>query len=343
MTPRQPTELGRCLVRFFTEYLPTLRGVSPHTIRSYRDALVLLLQFLARDRGRRIEGLEIADLSADRVGRFLLYLESERGNGLATRNARLAAIHTFVRFLVPDHPEHLEGLQRLLGLPFKRGAREAPIEYLEKTEIEAVLDSIAGRTHSGQRDYALFALLLNTGARVQEIVGLRVGDLRLDPPEQVRLCGKGNKVRLCPIWPRTAAVLRTLLAADARNDLDVVTRPVFLNRQGRALTRFGVRYLLRKYVTAGGHRVSTLAEKRIHPHSLRHTTAICLLKADVDFATISQWLGHATLKTTMRYARADLDLKRQALVQIFPNGLTPPKGGAYILDGTDLTGWLRRL
>jgi site-specific recombinase XerD len=317
--------------------------VSLHTIRSYRDALMLLLRFAARETKRPIEALSIADVNADRVGRFLKSLESERGNGIATRNARLAAIHTFARFLVAEHPEHLESLQRVLGIPFKRGAREAPIEYLEKTEVEVLLASIDRGRWSGQRDYALFALMFNTGARVQEVLNLRVRDLRLDPPYQVRLQGKGNKVRLCPIWPRTAQLLRDLLQSDHASDQDPADRPIFANRLGDAMTRFGVRYLLRKHLRAGSKRASTLAGKRIHPHSLRHTTAIFLLKAGVDFATISQWLGHASLNTTMRYARADIDLKRQALAQVFPEVLAPPKGGAYLFTGTDLTGWLRRL
>jgi site-specific recombinase XerD len=330
-------------MRFFQEYLPALRGMSLHTLRSYRDALVLLLRFTARETKRPIEALEIADLSADRVGRFLTFLESERRNGIATRNARLAAIHTFSRFLVAEHPEHLHSLQRVLGLPFKRGARAAPIEYLESTEIEALLCSIDRASWSGQRDYALFALMFNTGARVQEILNLRVRDLRLDPPYQVRLQGKGNKVRLCPIWPRTAQLLRDFVQARHANDHDPADRPVFANRHGAAMTRFGVRYLLRKHVAAGSNKASTLAGKRIHPHSLRHTTAILLLKAGVDFATIGQWLGHASLNTTMRYARADIDLKRQALAQVFPEVLAPPRGGAYLFTGADLTGWLRRL
>jgi integrase/recombinase XerD len=139
---------------------------------------VLLLRFTARETRRPIEALSIADVNADRIGRFLKSLERERRNGIATRNARLAAIHTFARFLVAEHPEHLESLQRVLGIPFKRGARQAPIEYLEKTEIEGLLTSIDRASQSGQRDYALFALMFNTGARVQEILNLRVRDLR---------------------------------------------------------------------------------------------------------------------------------------------------------------------
>ena len=343
MRTRQPSELGRSIMRFFQEYLPVLRGMSLQTIRTYRDGLVLLLQFVAGDIHRRIESLQISDLSAERVGRFLRSLETERKNGIATRNARLAAIHTFARFLVAEHPEHMESLQRILGIPFKRGALEAPVEYLEKAEIDALLDGINRRIWSGQRDYALFALMINTGARVQEILNLRVRDLRLDPPCQVRLQGKGNKVRLCPIWPRTAQLLAALVSARSGSVQDPTTQPVFVNRHGNAMTRFGVRYLLRKHLATATKKASSLAHKRIHPHSLRHTTAVCMLKAGIDFPTVSELLGHTTVDTTMRYTRADIDLKRQALAQVFPDVLAPPKGGAYRFTGADLTGWLRRL
>ena len=345
MTPYKPTRLGRCIARFFQEYLPTLRGMSRHTIQSYRDSMVLFLRFAAKDTGRSVETLDIGDITADRVGRCLSSLETERKNCIATRNARLAALHTFARFLISETPEHMECLQQVLALPFKRGARTAPIEYLEKAEIVALLAEIDRSTLSGQRDYALFSLMFNTGARVQEILNLRVRDVRLEAPHQIRLLGKGNKVRLCPIWPRTAQLLRELIRTlhiDA-TDEGPQDQPVFLNERGLPMTRFGVRYLLRKYVTAATPTSPTLADKRIHPHSLRHTTAVHLLKAGVDFATISQWLGHASLNTTMRYARADIDLKRQALAQVFPEVLAPPKGGAFLFHDNNLTGWLRRL
>lgn len=343
MRPSQPTDLGRDLVRFFEDFLPAQRGVSPHTLRSYRDALLLLLQFAARDSKRPIERLAIADLTPERITRFLSFLESERKNGIATRNARLGAIHVFARFMASHHPEQLGTLQRIIGLPFKRGAQEAPIEYLERAEIEALLASIDRTTPAGRRDYALFALMFNTGARVQEALDLRRRDVRLDAPCQVRLHGKGSKVRLCPIWPATARLLRDLMQELRPVDADPADAFLFTNAHGRQMTRFGVRYLLRKYVAAASRSVTTLREKRIHPHSVRHSTAVALLKAGVDFATISQWLGHASLNTTMRYARADLDLKRQALSQVFPDAIAPPRGGHLLLDGRDLTGWLRRL
>lgn len=343
MRPRQPTELGRALVRFFQEYLPRQRGGSAHTVRSYRDALVLLLQFAARDAHRRVEQLQIADLNAERIKRFLNFLETERHNGIATRNARLAAIHVFARFLVSERPECLQTLQPVMAIEFKRGGQIAPIEYLETGEIDALLRSIDRSRPDGQRDYALFALMFNTGARVQEVLNLSRNDLRLDPPCQVRLQGKGNKIRLCPIWPATARVLREYMERHRSAPDNPGDAPLFPNARGRPLTRFGVRYLLRKYVAAGSGAAASMHDKRIHPHSIRHSTAVCLLKSGVDFATISQWLGHANLNTTMRYARADIDLKRQALLQVFPEVLAPPLGGRLRLDGTELLGWLRGL
>jgi len=343
MRRTNPTDLGRDLVRFFEDYLPVQRGVSPHTIHSYRDALLLLLQFVARDSKRAIDRLEIADLTPERVTRFLSFLEAERNNGIATRNARLGTIHVFARFMASHHPEQLGSLQRIIGLPFKRGAQEAPIEYLERGEIEAILNSIDRTTFRGRRDYALFALMFNTGARVQEVLNLRRRDVRVDAPCQVRLHGKGSKVRLCPIWPATARLLRDLMERGRPVERDPADAFLFTNAHGRQMTRFGVRYLLRKYVAAASRSATTLRDKRIHPHSVRHSTAVALLNAGVDFATISQWLGHASLNTTMRYARADLDLKRQAISQVFPDALSPPRGGHVLLDGRELVGWLRRM
>lgn len=208
--------------------------------------------------------------------------------------------------------------------------------------MEALLKSIDRNTLLGRRDYALFALMFNTGARVQEVLNLKQRDIRLDAPCQVRLLGKGGKTRLCPIWPATARLLRDLMNECAA-EAETADTFLFTNARGRPLTRFGVRYLLRRYVAAATPCAPTLRDKRIHPHSLRHSTAVALLKAGVDFATISQWLGHAGLNTTMCYARADIDLKRQALAQVFPDALAPPRGGHLMLDGRELVGWLRRM
>ena len=343
MKRRLPTALARALFGFFQEYLPTQRGMSLHTIRSYRDAVLLFLRYTAQAKRQRLEALELNDFTVERVTRFLRHLETERHNGITTRNARLAGLHTFARFLISSSPERMATYQRVLGLPFKRGAPRLPIDYLELDEVEALLGNVDRTTPSGRRDYALFALMLNTGARVQEILNLKVRDVRFASPHQVRLLGKGNKVRCCPIWPRTAKLLHELAVQARSAPEDLADLPLFRNRRGEPLTRFGVRYLLRKHLpkrSAGGP--SGLG-KRLHPHALRHTTAVYLLKAGVDFATISQWLGHATLNTTMRYAKADMDLKRQALAQVFPETLAAPVGGRVRLDGSEFCRWLRRL
>lgn len=343
MKRRLPTVLAHNLLRFFQDYLPTQRGMRLHTIRSYRDAMLLFLRFTAKDTHRRIEALEIADFTAERVTRFLRHLEIDRHNGITTRNARLAALHTFARFLIMSVPERMATYQRVLGIPFKRGAERMPVDYLEMGEVEALLNAVDRTTASGRRDYALFALMLNTGARVQEILNLKGRDVRFDPPHQVRLLGKGNKVRLCPIWPRTAKLLQDLVSERAKpSDEDLAERYLFQNNRGEQLTRFGVRYLLRKYLPKPLRGANGL-RKGLHPHCLRHTTAVYLLKAGVDLATISQWLGHAGLNTTMRYARADMDLKRQALSQVFPETLAAPIGGRVRLDGTEISSWLQRL
>ena len=164
-----------------------------------------------------------------------------------------------------------------------------------------------------------------------------------DAPPQVRLHGKGNKVRLCPIWPVTAKLLRAFIDELPASDSDPEEALLFTKARGRPLTRFGVRYLLSRYVVAAAKAVPSLRDKSIHPHSLRHSTAIALLKSGVDFAAISQWLGHAGLNTTMRYARADIDLQRQAIAQEFPDALASPRGGRFQPDGRDLVGWLRRM
>jgi site-specific recombinase XerD len=299
--------LGRLVVSFFEDYLPAQRGMSTHTLRSYRDAIVLWLRFASRDAGRRLESLRVGDFTAERIERFLDHLEAERHNGIATRNARLAALHTFARHIGAKLPEQLGSVQSILNIPFKRGAKQVPIEYPESGDIRGLLEHIDRHTPAGQRDYALFTLMCNTGARVQEVLNVRIRDLRLEPPEQVRL--------------HAAALL-------------------FRNRNGRPLTRFGVRYLLRKHLP--DYRSAT-SGRRIHPHALRHATAVHMLKDGIDFGTISQILGHASVTTTMRYARADLDLKRQALSQIFPDFLGPPLAGRMRWHGTELTRWLRRL
>lgn len=341
MSATLPNALARALRGFFADHLPRVRGMSSHTVRSYRDAFTLLLRFLAQRRRRPVVALDFEDLEADDVLAFLDHLEADRCNGTATRNARLAAIHAFVRYVATSHPEHLELCQRLLAVPFKR-ARLRAVEYLEADELRTLLNAPDRATPLGRRDHALFLALFNTGARVQELLDVRPCDLQLVRPFQVRLHGKGRKERLCPLWPQTAETLRSLVAEQGIDP--GATQPLFRNRRGEILTRFGVRYLLRKYAKNARSRsaATNLSAKRVHPHALRHTTAVHLLQAGVDLVTISHWLGHASVETTNRYATVDLEMKRAALAKARPLAKVDPALAAWRVDATILD-WLGSL
>ncbi|MEX1026571.1 MAG: site-specific integrase [Candidatus Paceibacterota bacterium] len=339
MKSNVPNSLAFALRRFFADYLPSVRGASPHTVLSYRDALTLLLRFLAVRHKRPVVELDLDSLDSDSVLSYLDHLEQVRGNSATTRNARLAAVHAFARFAGSLQPEYLDVCQRLLAIPFKR-AHSRTVEYLEAEELRALVDATDLNTCSGRRDHAILLTLFNTGARVQELLDLRPCDLHLDRPYQVRLEGKGRKQRICPLWPQTAKLLRDLLA---ELDLDPTsTQRLFRNRLGKPLTRFGVRYLLRKYVQKAHTAVPSLSQKRVHPHTLRHSTAVHLLQAGVDLISISHWLGHASVETTNRYAEVNLETKRAAIDKAGPIGSFEPSLTGWSSDASILD-WLETL
>lgn len=339
MSAATPNALARALRGFFADHLPRVRGMSPNTVCSYRDAFMLLLRFLALSHKRPVVALDFQDLTPEDVLAFLDHLEADRGNGATTRNARLAAVHAFARYVATSHPEHIELCQRILAVPFKR-ARARVVEYLEASEIRALLDAPDQKSRDGRRDHALILALFNTGARVQEILDLCPCDLQLVRPFQVRLRGKGRKERLCPLWPQTVETLRALLSEQGVEPTS--SQPVFRNRRGEPLTRFGVRYLLRKHAVTASAVATSLKAKRAHPHMLRHTAAVHLLQAGVDLVTISHWLGHASVETTNRYAAVDLETKRAAVAKARPGGDIDPALAAWRTDATILA-WLEAL
>lgn len=310
-----PNLLGAIIRDYFTDHLPRLRGASPHTIHSYRDSIVLLLRFLAVQGEKAVTQLDLVDIDPPGILAFLSYLEKERKNGVSTRNVRLSAIHALFHFIASRNPEQLELAQRVLGIPFKR-ARQRVIDYLEYEEIDSILQTIDRTTTQGARDYALLATMFNTGARVQEIADLRFRDLQLEKPFQVRLFGKGRKERYCPIWSQTASVLRTFCQTrglEAQPDAHI-----FINHRGAPLSRFGIRHILGKCLQRARDDAPNLRKKRLHPHSMRHSTAVALLKSGVDLSTISHLLGHASPTTTSRYAKVDLEMKRKAIARVKP-------------------------
>lgn len=307
-----PEILGRQISAFFHDYLLCQRGVSRHTIHSYRDALKLLLLFAAGRNKESVADLALEDLDAPTVLAFLQYLESDRKCSIPTRNVRLAAIHSFFRIVAANVPTAFEQCQRVIAIPIKKPPPKRSIDYLERDEMEALLGAIDRRHPAGRRDYALLALIYNCGNRIQETLDLDACDLHLEKPYHVRLRGKGNKERISPLWPETADVLRRLLAD--RSIAATSSLPVFVNQSGERLSPGGAAYVVQKHVRAASARTPSLAGKRIHPHSLRHTTAVHMRRAGDDYAVIAALLGHAHATTTESiYGHIDLQEKRAAI------------------------------
>lgn len=307
--------LAECVHGFLEDYLTLQKGFSRHTILSYRDTIKLFLNFSATKKKKSISNLTLSDLGPTMVTDFLDYLEEERGNSRQTRNVRLACLHSLFRYLISRDPLLFDHCQRVLGIPFKRTPMPT-VDYLEPEELKAVLEAVNRTTLDGYRDYTLFFFMHQTGGRVQEVISLSVGALQLERPYHVRFMGKGAKERLCPLWAETVKLLRCLLKQRA-----VVSKPdalIFLNHRGQPLTRHGVRYLLAKYVQIAAMKCPSLKKKCIHPHSIRHSTAMHMLQSGVDINTIRSWLGHIQLKTTNRYAEINLEMKRDALNKHLP-------------------------
>lgn len=305
MKPNKPTVVSlQALVQdFFEKHLAVERHASHHTVLAYRDSLKLFFRYAAQRVGCAADELDYATLEVDVVRSFLGWLETQRKCSARTRNHRLAAIKAFVRYVASVAPEHLERCRRLRELPPAR-FEHPEIEYLDDDEIVALVKTIDPDT--GRRDRALLLLLYNTGARVQEIVDLDLHDLRLEPIPIVTLEGKGRKQRTCPLWARTVEALTAWLA-----ERGVEGQPLFLNAQGRRLSRAGVSYILRQLVARAG--ISPRHATRVSPHVIRHTTAMHLLQSGVDITTIAAWLGHAQLATTHGYVEIDLRMKQKVV------------------------------
>jgi site-specific recombinase XerD len=295
---------------FFLKFLAAQRGLSPNTILSYKDALKLLLRFAVGQRGKPTDKLTIEDFDEKLVLGFLDHLESTRGNCADTRNNRLAALRAFFRYVADREPTVLARCQQICAIPLKRTGHKT-IVYLDDAEMRALLDSIDQDSQTGRRDYALVLFLYNSGARVQEIVDLRIEDLRFETPCQVKLTGKGRKERVCPLWPETVQALQKYL--NQRQPKTPNTPQVFLNAKGEAITRFGIRHVVRKYAVKASEECPSLKSKKVSPHTLRHTTAIHLLQSGNDISVVKDWMGHADINTTHGYVEIDLKMKQKAL------------------------------
>ena len=300
--------IGPWIRRFLLEYLVTDRNLARNTQASYRDTLVLLLPFLSEELEKPVDQLTIDDLSPAVVRSFLAYVENERSCSGATRNLRLATIHSLAKFIGMRNPEQVVWYTEIRAIPFKKTAKST-LTYLDKPEIDALLQIPDLRLPLGRRDYTLLLFLYNTGARADEAAHLTVADLTWGRSPAVRLVGKGSKTRWCPLWGHTASALKSLIDEDGSENF------VFLNRLNQPLTRFGIYNLVQRTARQASQIVPSLAKKRVGPHSLRHTCAVHLLRSGVDINTIRAWLGHVSLDTTHIYAEVDLEMKAKALAQ----------------------------
>ncbi len=305
---------------FFLRRLVAQRGASARTVEAYRDAFELLFGFVEQRTGKSPSALQLTDLDAPLVLDFLDHLQTERGNSVRTRNARLAAIHSFMHYAALRDPASLPITGRVLAIPAKRFDRPV-LGYLTREQVAAILAAPDRGTWSGHRDAVLLATAYNTGARVSELTNLQVRDVLLDRQTAVHLHGKGRKQRAIPLWKNTATELRGWL----HRINSTPDAPVFPNRTGAPLTRSGIRDRLDRAVAIAEQRCPSLHGQHISPHTLRHSTAMHLLQSGTDLAVIALWLGHSSPAVTHQYLEADLATKEAALQRLTGPSPTPTR------------------
>ena len=296
---------------FFTDYLVAQRAMSPHTVASYRDTLMLFLDFAHTRVGKIPTELSLTDIEPDLILAFLDYLEHERHNTVRSRNLRLTALRAFLKFAARRDVESLHAIERALGVPMKRFERPM-LGFLSEEEMRAVIGE-RGSTWTSQRDHLLFAMLYNTGARVSELIDVRVTDVVLEASPSVHLRGKGRKQRTVPLWNATVVEIRAWLR---KNPALKANAPLLPNRHGRTMTRANVNQRLQLAVARAANVHPSLATRSISPHSVRHSTAMHMLQSGVAFNVIALWLGHESTTTTHRYVEADLAMKDKALARL---------------------------
>src|SRR5215470_13744295 len=310
----KPTNFALHVTNFLTHYLGAQRNLSPNTIKAYRDVFTLLLRFCRDVQGIPPERLCLEQIDVPLVEAFLDYLERERKSSPQTRNHRLAALHAFFRYVQAEEPARMHQCQKILAIPRRRHARPT-VAYLSKEELGEIMAQPDLRTPDGRRDAVLLSVLYDAGARVQELIDLSVGDVRLDPPAQLRLLGKGHKMRAVPLMGNTVQLLRDHIQENHLDGSEQFDKPLFQNARHERLTRSGIRYILHKYVLVARSKCPSF-NRNVSPHTLRHTKGMHLLQSGVSLDMIRDFLGHVDAKTTQIYARANLEMKRDALEKI---------------------------
>ena len=300
--------LGNLIQDFFYRHLIQQYQASQLTVTSYRDAFRLLFRFIEERLHKSIEQITLIDMDVTLVLSFLEHLELERNNSVRSRNARLAAIKSFLHYAVLQEPYALSTIQQVLAIPMKR-FEQPMLDFLSLKEVEMIIEAPDSKTWSGRRDKVLFATMYNTGARVSELIRIKCIDIGNDQCRELTLHGKGRKQRTVPLWKRTSRIIREWLPQIARN----LNSPLFPNRFGKALTRSGAAKQLNEAVGKARLNCPSLKNKKVSPHIIRHTTAMHLLQSGVDLSVIALWLGHEDITTTHLYMQADIEMKRKAL------------------------------
>lgn len=327
------TDFTKALTAYFSTYLPLTCGVSPNTCNSYRDAFKLLLLYSQEEKGVPANSIELRMLNRNLVSDFLEWLEAQRKVSVTTRNQRLAAMKAFAHYVQYRNPEYLENCTDIITMRPKK--HEKPVmPFLTEDELKALLAQPDPSTRHGLRDLTLLSLLYDSGARVQEITDLQLKDIRLTNPAMVTLTGKGRKARQVPLMKETCTLLDTYIRNFDLNS-EPLTAPLFFNKKGEALSRYGITYILKKYVSKAELDGSA---RKISPHGLRHTKAMHLLRAGVNMIYIRDFLGHVDISTTEVYARIDAEMKRKVFEEKVPN-FTPNTTMPWEED-KDLLQWL---
>lgn len=336
----KPTDFAYHLTNYLGKYLPGHIGVSPNTIKSYRDTFSILLRYYKDEKGLPPERLLLKDLTREHIEDFLSWLESERKCGISTRNQRLSAIHAFFKYLQYEVPESLGDFQKVISIPTKRKPTKS-FDYLTLEGVQTILAQPEQSTRNGYKDLVLLTLMYDSGARVQEIADLTVADLRLDNPATVKLTGKGNKTRIVPLMSRTADLLRIYIEHNGFCNTPLDSRSLFYSRKKDKITRSGISYILRKYTEMARIERAEVIPKKVTPHTFRHSKAMHLLQSGVNLVYIRDVLGHSDIKTTEIYARADTSMKRKALM----NANQPEVDSSIPVwqKDPDLLSWLQNL
>lgn len=328
-------DFSQLLSSFLLNELPILHNQSKNTIISYRDTYVQMLKYIETERGISSNKITVTDLTVEVIEGFLNWLETEKGNAISTRNQRLAAIRSLFHYIQKNAPEYMFQCHQIIGIPFKK-AEKRVIGFLNEEKTKELLASPDISTSKGLRDQALLCLLYDSGARVQELVDIRIRDLRLDSPAQVKLTGKGRKTRSVPLMNQTVSILKEYLKKNGLDKEQNVDHPLFYNAQGKKLTRQGISYVLKKYAKKCGI-------NDISPHQLRHTKAMHLTEANVNPIFIRDFLGHTDLKVTEIYSKTSVKMKREALEKMENKDVIPSEVTKEWNDDAELMTWLKSL